>query len=87
MHHLMHLDRHLCNCTIVARSFIDSFLLTFEEPPSMIAILSAEGSTVAIVVNSFKSNASDTVPDVPPPDKPSPPCDSCDISTLVSKIN
>ena len=56
---------------IVARSAIDSFLLAFEEPPSMIAILSAEGSTVA-AVNSFKSNASDTVPDVPPPDKPSP---------------
>ena len=47
---------------------MDSFLLAV---PSIIGILSADTSTEA-AVNSFKSNASDTVPDVPPPDKPSP---------------
>ena len=52
----------------VARSAMDSFLLAV---PSIIGILSADTSTEA-AVNSFKSNASDTVPDVPPPDKPSP---------------
>ena len=50
------------------KSAILSFLVAV---PSINGILSAVTSTVA-AVNSFKSNASDTVPDVPPPDKPSP---------------
>ena len=51
-------------------SAIDSF---FEElsPASMIGTKSFATSTVA-AVNSFKSNASVSAPDVPPPDKPSP---------------
>ena len=52
------------------RSAIASFLLELS-PASIIAILSAATSTVA-PVNSFKSNAKLTVPEVPPPLKPSP---------------
>ena len=54
----------------VARSAIVSFLLELS-PASIIAILSFATSTAA-AVNSFRSNASDTPPLVPPPDKPSP---------------
>ena len=57
--------------TAVIRSDIDSFLLPFESFESIIAKLSALTSTAA-ADSSFKSNAKDTVPDVPPPDKPLP---------------
>ena len=53
------------------KSAIDSFLEVSESFASMIAILSLATSIVA-AVNSLRSNAKDTAPEVPPPLNPFP---------------
>ena len=55
----------------LTKSAILSFLLALLSFASIIEMLSFATSTVA-AVNSFKSNATVTPPEVPPPDRPLP---------------